>query len=131
MLFLSVNRKETSHFKTTVWCQDFFAKFLNLNWKYWKLAYVLTELLKNLGLAPGTIPNTNNPIMKGTNFTPGAEPTPGQPIQYTEAQSRNLEKAFAIILQKLDYQTVLNLASKMHKGEAEMYIPLLRNFANQ
>jgi len=96
-----------------------------------KLAFVISELIKNLGLSPA---NLQGSVMNGfnTQTTPGAPQgaQPGTQIEYTEAQQKNLEKAFGIILNKLGYETVLNLAKKFHDGQHDSMLPMIKNFAN-
>lgn len=96
-----------------------------------KLAFVLSELIKNLGLSPA---NLQSSVMNGfnTQTTPGAPQgaQPGTQTEYTPTQQANLEKAFGILLNKLGYETVLNLAKKVHDGHADSVLPMIINFAN-
>lgn len=97
-----------------------------------KFAFVLAELIKNLGFTPDKIQST---VMNGftQQATPGAPQGthPGTQIEYTEVQQKNLEKAFGIILNKLGYETVLNLAKKFHDSQHDSMLPMIKNFANQ
>lgn len=93
-----------------------------------KLAYFMAELLKQLNLVPTQMPKTST-VMNGTDFQPGTEQQAAQ-IEYTPAQQKNLEKAFGILLKKLGYKTVLNLAKKIDQGQADHLLPMIENFAN-
>lgn len=92
-----------------------------------KLAFVISELIKNLGLNPAQMAKTST-VMNGTEFQP--ETQQAAPVEYTPAQQANLEKAFGILLKKLGYKTVLNLAKKVHEGQADAVLPMIENFAN-
>lgn len=88
----------------------------NLKSQGGKVAYIMSELIKNLA------PNITTAMQGYSNVSNNTS----EPITPTQ-----LENSLGVLVAALGEEVIIKLAKKFKSGEAVMIIPMVKNFANQ